>query len=79
MPVTFAAFPAIFPDISTPGIVADAVKAAVPAPFIYPVRVTTPVPPFATATVPVTFTAFPPIFPVIWVPAIVFICKSLYP
>ena len=41
------------PDMSVFGIVADAVRAAVPVPLTYPVRVIAPVPPLATGRVPV--------------------------
>ena len=37
------------------GIVADAVKALVPLPLMYPVRVVAPVPPLATESVPPRF------------------------
>jgi hypothetical protein len=43
--VRLAALPGIFPSIAEPGIVADAVKALVPLPNKYPLRVIAPEPP----------------------------------
>ena len=63
------------PVTSAIGIVALAVIVLVPEPFIYPVNVVAPVPPFATATTPETLVAVVAVaaFPVILVWSPVFV------